>query len=51
MAGSAIFLQKLVCPGADDQMKWCFVLVGCAVAVFAIVHQYKEEEKSFEILF
>ena len=51
MAGAAICLQKLACPGADDQMKWCFILVGCAVAVFAIVHQYKEEEKSFEILF
>ena len=51
MAGAGIFLQKLVCPGADDQLKWCFVLVGCAIAVFAIVHQYKEEEKSYEILF
>ena len=51
MAGAAIFLQKLVCPGANDQLKWSFVIVGCAVAVFAIVHQYKEEEKSFEILF
>ena len=51
MAGAAIFLQQLVCPGADDQLKWSFVIVGCAVAVFAIVHQYKEEEKSFEILF
>ena len=51
MTGAAILLQKFVCPDASDEMKWCFVLVGCAVAVFAIVHQYKEEEKSFEILF
>ena len=51
MVAAGIFLQKLACPGADDQLKMCFILVGCAVAVFAIVHQYKEEEKSFEILF
>lgn len=51
MVGAAIFLQKLACPGADDMMKWCFIIVGCAVAVFAVVHQYKEEEKSYEILF
>jgi hypothetical protein len=51
MIAAGIFLQKLACPGADDQLKLCFILVGCAVAVFAIVHQYKEEEKSFEILF
>ncbi len=51
MAGAAILLQKLACPGANDMMKWCFVIVGCAVGVFAIVHQYKEEEKAYEILF
>ena len=51
MVAAGIFLQKLACPGADDQLKMCFILVGCAVAVFAMVHQYKEEEKSFEILF
>jgi hypothetical protein len=48
---AGLLLQKLVVPTADDMMKGCFVLVGLAVAVFALVHQYREEEKSYEILF
>ena len=51
LAFAGLLLQKLVVPTADDMMKGCFVLVGIAVAVFAVVRQYKEEEKSYEILF
>ena len=48
---AGLLLQKLVVPTADDMMKGCFILVGLAVAVFALVHQYREEEKSYELLF
>ena len=48
---AGLLVQKLVVPGADDMMKGCFILVGLAVAVFAVVHQYKEEEKAMEIVF
>ena len=51
LAFAGLLLQKLVVPTADDMMKGCFLLIGLAVAVFAVVHQYKEEEKSYEILF
>ena len=51
LALAGLLLQKVAVPTADDMMKGCFVLVGLAVAVFAVVHQYKEEEKSYEILF
>ena len=51
MAVAALLLQKVAVPTANDMMKGCFVLVGIAVAVFAVVHQYREEEKSYEILF
>jgi hypothetical protein len=51
LAFAGLLLQKLAVPTADDMMKGCFILVGLAVAVFAVVHQYREEEKSYEILF
>lgn len=47
---AALMLQMLLVPNADWTVKICFILVGIAVAVFAVVRQYKEEEKANEIL-
>lgn len=51
LAFAGLLLQKIVAPTADDMLKVSFILVGVAVGVFAVVHQYKEDEKSFEILY
>ena len=53
--GSAVFasilLRKVLVPGGDDNVKICFVVFGAILAIFAIIHQYKEEEKSQEFYF
>ena len=51
MAFAGILLQKLVVPTADDMLKMSFILFGIAVGIFAVVRQYKEEEKAMEIVF
>ncbi|MBQ8302859.1 MAG: hypothetical protein IJX97_04875 [Clostridia bacterium] len=51
LAFAGLLLQKLVVPCADDMMKWCFIICGAVIGGFAVVHQYKEEEKSLEIVF
>jgi hypothetical protein len=48
---AGLLMQKLVAPTADDMLKFSFILFGVAVGIFAVVHQYKEEEKSLEIVF
>lgn len=49
-AGCAIFasilLQKLLVPGADPKIKFCFILIGVIIAILACVKQYKDEEKA-----
>lgn len=50
LIGAALLLQMLLVPSADWKIKICFILVGIAIAVFAVVRQYKEEEKANEIL-
>ena len=47
---AALMLQMLLVPEADWNVKICFILVGVAIAIFAVVRQYKEEEKANEIL-
>lgn len=51
MIGAALLLRNVVVPVADDTIKISFVVLGIAVGIFAIVHQYKEEEKALEIVF
>lgn len=47
---AALILQTLLVPNADWNVKICFILVGIAIAIFAVVRQYKEEEKAMEII-
>ena len=47
---AALLLQTLLVPNADWNIKICFVIVAVAIAIFALVRQYKEEEKASEIL-
>ena len=48
---AALFAQSILVPTADESLKLCFALVGVALGIFAVVHQYKEEEKAMEIVF
>lgn len=49
--GAAMILQALVMPGANDTIKIAFAIVGFAIGIYAIVRQYREEEKDMEIVF
>ena len=49
--GSAILLQSILVPTGDDTVQICFTVLGVSLGIFAIVHQYKEEEKAMEIVF
>lgn len=49
--GAALVLQSALLPAADDSMKICFVILALALGVFAVMHQYQEEEKAMEIVF
>ncbi len=51
MVGAALLVQEILVPGDDQTIMICFVVLGVAVGVFAVVHQYREEEKSMEIVF
>ena len=51
MVLSALLLQTIVMPTADNNVKICFIILGIAVGIYALVHQYKEEEKALEIVF
>ena len=51
MIASALLLQNIVMPSADENTQICFIILGVAVGIFALVHQYKEEEKALEIVF
>ena len=48
---SALVVQQATMPNADVTLKISFVLVGIALGIFAVAHQYKEEEKAMEIIF
>lgn len=51
MIACALLLQNIVMPSADENTQICFIILGVAVGIFALVHQYKEEEKALEIVF
>lgn len=48
---AALVLQSILIPAADDNMVICFIILGIALGVFALMRQYKEEEKAMEIVF
>lgn len=48
---AALVAQSALVPTADVTLKLSFALVGVALGIFAVVHQYKEEEKAMEIVF
>ena len=47
---ASLLIQSLLMPDADLNTRFCFILVGIAAGIFAVVHQYKEEEKAMEIV-
>ena len=49
--GAALVVQSILLPEADNNMKICFVVLAVALGVFAVSHQYQEEEKAMEIVF
>ena len=48
---AALMIQSILLPAADDSMKICFIILAIALGVFALVRQYKEEEKAMELVF
>lgn len=48
---AALVLQSLVMPAGDMTIKIAFAVLGFALGIFCIVHQYKQEEKDMEIVF
>lgn len=46
LAAAGWLLQKLIVPGAEKEMVFCFILVGAALGILATVYQYKQEEKN-----
>ena len=48
---STLLLQNIVIPTANDDIKICFIILGVVVGIFALVHQYRQEEKDLEIVF
>ncbi len=48
---AAILLRQILVPECDSNVKICFIVLGAALSIFAIVYQYKEEEKALEIVF
>ena len=49
MIDAFVFIRMMILPNADMTLKISFIVLGVAVGVAAVVRQYKEEEKSFEI--
>ena len=49
--GAALLLQSILGPTGDDTVKICFAVLGAALGIYAIVYQYREEEKAMEIVF
>ena len=49
--GAAMLLQMLVMPAAGNPIKIAFAILGFALGIYAIVRQYREEEKDTEIVF
>ena len=45
MIGASIFVRMMLIPTAEDSIKISFIVLGVAVAIFAVIRQYKEEEK------
>jgi hypothetical protein len=48
--GATVVLQKILVPGASEEIKTTFLLVGVVLAIITIIRQYKEESKSVEFL-
>ncbi len=49
--GAGLALQLMVMPAAGLPVKIAFAVLGLALGIYAIVHQYREEEKDMEIVF
>lgn len=49
--GAGLILQAMVMPTANLAIKIAFAVVGVALGIYAIVRQYREEEKDMEIVF
>ena len=47
---AAYLASKILVPGGDASVKICFMVLGAAVAVFATVRQYREEERAVSII-
>lgn len=50
MMEAALSLQLIILPQADITIKICFLVAGIVLGIFAVVHQYKQEEKAQEIV-
>ena len=51
LIGAGIILRRLMIPTADDTIKISVIILAIALGIFAVVHQYKEEEKALELVF
>lgn len=51
MISAAVLLKMVLVPDGDETVKLCFIVLGFAVGILAVVNQYKEEEKAMEIVF
>ena len=51
LAAAGWLLQKLAASGATKEVKFAFIIVGAVIGIFALIHQYKEEERATDVLF
>ena len=51
LAAAGWLLQKLAAPGASQEVKFAFIVVGAVIGIFAVVRQYKEDENSMSGIF
>ena len=51
MICAALLTQQMIMPNGDQNIMICCVILGISIAIFAVVRQYREEEKSLEIVF
>ena len=48
---AALLVQFAIIPAGDETLKISFIVLGIALGIFAVVRQYREEEKAMEIIF
>ena len=48
---AALITQSILLPEADDSVKISFIILAITVGIFAVIRQYREEEKALEIVF